>query len=221
MHDLNFRSSQAESKIRIQKLDKTANRCNSRIHKYVKISLWIGYPSKIIPSTVNLFNPLTFGTKITRPLTFAFHFKRTYWNIQTSTKDWFMVRILRIFQNLPSAMTSASSEETSFGFHRGERNMQITLSRGNHRNHLLKRKFQTKTNDNRCEIPGRSNSYKAATCFASKYIEQRRQRSLGYGFGLFKASCREHLPVPFRALFRKREYWPILWHYRLSGTLDW
>ena len=120
MHDLNFRSSQAESKIRIQKLDKTANRCNSRIHKYFKISLWIRYPSKIIPSTVNLFNPLTFGTKITRPLTFAFHFKRTYWNIQTSTKDWFMVRILRIFQNLPSAMTSASSEETSFGFHRGE-----------------------------------------------------------------------------------------------------
>ena len=83
--------------------------------------------------------------------------------------------------------------------------MQITLSRGNHRNHLLKRKFQTKTNDNRCEIPGRSNSYKAATCFASKYIEQRRQRSLGYGFGLFKASCREHLPVPFRALFRKSD----------------
>ena len=97
-----------------------------------------------------------------------------------------MVRILRIFQNLPSAMISASSEETSFGFHSRERNMQITLSRGNHRNHLLKRKFQTKTNDNRCEIPGRSNSYKAATCFASKYIEQRRQRSLGYGFGLFK-----------------------------------
>ena len=57
MHDLNFRSSQAESKIRIQKLDKTANRCNSRIHKYAKISLWIRYPSKIIPSTVNLFNP--------------------------------------------------------------------------------------------------------------------------------------------------------------------
>ena len=84
--------------------------------------------------------------------------------------------------------------------------MQITLSHGNHRNHLLKRKFQTKTNDNRCEIPGRSNSYKAATCFAFKYIEQRRQRSLGYGFGLFKASYREHLPVPFRALFRKREY---------------
>ena len=80
MHDPNFRSSQAESKIRIQKLDKTANRCDSRIHKSAKISLWILYPSKIIPSTVNLFTPLTFGTKITRPLTFAFHFKRTYWN---------------------------------------------------------------------------------------------------------------------------------------------
>ena len=48
MYDPNFRSSQAESKIRIQKLDKTANRCNSRIHKSAKISLWIRYPSKII-----------------------------------------------------------------------------------------------------------------------------------------------------------------------------
>ena len=93
-----------------------------------------------------------------------------------------MVRILMIFQNFPSAMISASSEETSFGFYRGERTMQITLSRGNHTNHLLKRKFQTKTNDHRCEIPGRSNSYKAATCFASKYIEQREAWVMGLDY---------------------------------------
>ena len=29
------------------------------------------------------------------------------------------------------------------------------------------------------------------------------------------------LQLPFRTLFRKREHRPILWHYGLSGTLDW
>ena len=117
-----------------------------------------------------------------------------------------------IFRNFPSAMISESWAEASFGFSEWRGTCKSLLAQGawiiqiTRSNESFRRKQTTRN--------VRFHRYQTATKLKHVSLPMISNKEGRLSFHL-------QLQLPFRALFRKREHRPILWHYALSGTLDW
>ena len=132
-----------------------------------------------------------------------------------------MVRIWWIFEDLPSSMISASWVEASLGFSEWRETCKSLYLRRIIQ--ILARKKVLEENKRpKMWDPKAIKQLQSWNMFCFQLYRIRKVEKPALGRWNIQSKLQlEHLPVPFCALFRKRERRPILWHYGLSGTLDW